>query len=88
MNFRIEFRKTGRTLEWDGSFDNILEFAEEKGIQIDNICRVGVCGTCKTKLLSGEVSMSTEEALTEEDKANRLFLPCVAIPQSDLVIEA
>ncbi len=88
MSFQIEFKKTGRTFEWDGSFDNLLEFAEDKGIEIENICRVGVCGTCKTRLLSGEVSMSTEEGLSEEDKANNLFLPCVAIPLGDLVIDA
>ncbi len=56
MAFQIEFRKTGRSFEWDESFENILEFAEEKGIEIENVCRVGVCGTCKTKLVSGEVS--------------------------------
>lgn len=42
--------------EWDDTLDNLLEFAEEKGIEIENVCRVGVCGTCKTKLVSGEVS--------------------------------
>ncbi len=88
MSFQIEFKKTGRTLEWDKTFENLLDFAEDKGIEIENVCRVGVCGTCKIKLFSGEVSMSTEEGLGEEDKANHLFLPCVSIPLSDLVIDA
>ncbi len=88
MSFQIEFKKTGRTFEWDETFENLLEFAEERGIEIENVCRVGVCGTCKTKLFSGQISMSTEEGLSEEDKANNLFLPCVAMPLSDLVIDA
>jgi len=88
MSFQIEFKKTGRTFEWDGTFENLLEFAEEKGIEIENVCRVGVCGTCKIRLFSGEVSMSTDEGLSEEDKVNSLFLPCVAIPLSNLVIDA
>ncbi len=88
MSLRVEFKKTGRTFEWEESFDNLLDFAEDKGIPIENVCRVGICGTCKTRLLSGEVSMSTEEGLSEEDKASNRFLPCVAVPLSDLVVDA
>ncbi len=87
MTFKIEFHKAGQIMEWDGSAENILDFAEEKGIQIESSCRIGVCGTCKLKLISGEVSMTTEDGLTEEDKRNHFFLPCVAIPESDLIID-
>ncbi|MCX5906088.1 MAG: 2Fe-2S iron-sulfur cluster binding domain-containing protein [Deltaproteobacteria bacterium] len=87
MPFKIEFKKTGKTFEWDTRFGNILEFAEAKGIQIDNACRVGVCGTCKVKLLSGKVAMDTEDGLQEEDRAENMILPCVAVPETDIVIE-
>ena len=87
MSFKIEFRRAGQVFEWDDSAESILDFAEENGVEIENSCRVGVCGTCKLKLISGEVSMSTDDGLTEEDKRNRYFLPCVAIPESDLVID-
>ncbi len=87
MSFKIEFRRAGQVFEWDDSAESILDFAEENGVEIENSCRVGVCGTCKLKLISGEVSMSTDDGLTQEDKRNRSFLPCVAIPESDLVID-
>ena len=88
MAFQVEFKKAGRSFEWNETFENLLGFAEGKGIEIENVCRVGVCGTCKTRIFSGEVAMDTEEGLSTEDKANNLFLPCVAIPLSNLVIEA
>ncbi len=40
------------------------------------------------KLLSGSVTMETEDGLEDGDQANRMILPCVAVPESDLVIDA
>ncbi|NWF56595.1 MAG: 2Fe-2S iron-sulfur cluster binding domain-containing protein [Syntrophaceae bacterium] len=88
MAFNIEFRKSGKTLEWEGSSGNLLDFAEENGIHMESGCRIGTCGSCKVKLISGTVTMETEEGLEDADKANGMILPCVAVPESDLVIEA
>lgn len=88
MGFQIEFRKSGKIFQWEENFQNLLEFAESKGIQIDSTCRIGVCGTCKVKLLSGKVFMETEDGLSEEEKKEGMILPCVAAPTADLVIEA
>jgi len=85
---KIQFQKSGKTLEWDDRFENILDLAEANGIQLENACRVGVCGTCKVKLLSGEVYMETEDGLQDEDRNQNMILPCVAIPKTDLVIDA
>jgi ferredoxin len=88
MAFKIEFRKSGKTLEWESSSGNLLDFAEENGIQMESGCRIGTCGSCKVKLISGTVTMETEEGLEDADKANGMILPCVAVPESDLIIEA
>jgi ferredoxin len=88
MAFKIQFIRSGKTLEWDGKAGNLLDFAEENGIQMESGCRMGVCGSCKVKLLSGTVAMEMEDGLEDADKANRMILPCVAVPESDLVIEA
>ena len=88
MAFKIEFKKSGKTFEWDSSLGNILDFAEARGIQIESGCRMGVCGTFQVKLLSGTAVMETEDGLNDEDKANNMILPCVATPETDLVIDA
>ena len=85
---KVQFLKSGKTLEWDGTFENLLDLAEANGIEIENVCRIGVCGTCKVKLISGKVVMEMEEGLNDEDRQQNMILACVAVPETDLVIEA
>lgn len=87
MSFKIEFQRSGKTIEWDDSAGNILELAEENGIEIESACREGYCGTCKVKLISGQVEMESTEGL-EEDEEGYMILPCVAVPITDIVIDA
>jgi ferredoxin len=84
----VEFKKSGKTLEWESSSGNLLDFAEGNGIPMESGCRIGTCGSCKVRLISGTVTMETEDGLEDADKANRMILPCVAVPESDLVIKA
>jgi len=66
----------------------VLEVAESNGVSIDYACRLGVCGTCKTKLLEGQVTMEVEDALTPEDKSQNIILACQAKSVGNLVVEA
>ena len=88
MPFQIEFKKTGKTFPWDGSSANILDFAEAKGIPMESGCRAGICGACKVKLISGKVNMEVEDGLDDQDREANMILPCVAAPESDVVIDA
>lgn len=56
----------------------VLEASEEVGVNIDYSCRVGTCGICVTKLLSGKVTMEVDDALTADDKAQNMILACQA----------
>lgn len=88
MSYQVEFRKSGKTLEWNDHFISILEFAEGNGLKPDHQCRMGNCGTCKTRLLSGEVHMVNKRGLEEWDIAKGYILICVAVPKSDIVLDA
>ncbi|MCU0506802.1 MAG: FAD-binding oxidoreductase [Anaerolineae bacterium] len=66
----------------------VLEAAEAVGVVIDYACRAGVCGVCKVKLLTGEVSMNVQDALSDEDRAQGLVLACQAIASSDIAVDA
>ena len=88
MSLKVEFKKSEKTVEWEERFESILELAEENGIEIESACRQGFCGTCKTKLLSGEVHMEVTDGLEDEDEKQNMILPCVAIPTTDIVIDA
>jgi len=67
----------------------VLEAAMKADLVIPYGCRNGACGTCKGKILAGEVDYGAHQAstLTDEEKSRGLALFCVARPKSDLVIE-
>jgi ferredoxin-NADP reductase len=66
----------------------ILDAADEAGIFIDNACRSGTCASCRIKLLSGNVSMAVEDALTGQDKAEGYILACQAKIRGDVTVDA
>jgi ferredoxin-NADP reductase len=66
----------------------LLEVAEDAGVNIDYSCRVGTCGTCKTKLLSGNVTMEVDEGLEPGEKEQGWVLACQAKATADIAVEA
>lgn len=66
----------------------ILDVADEIGVEIDNSCRSGICGLCKVKLVSGQVTMDVEDSLTPEDKAANIILACQAKSTGNVAVEA
>jgi Na+-transporting NADH:ubiquinone oxidoreductase subunit NqrF len=59
------------------SGQTLLEAAEENGVAIAFSCRQGQCGTCKTKLLAGNVRMASEAGLDPDSRAQGFVLTCV-----------
>jgi len=84
-NFQVHFRKSGVTAIWDGSHESILELAEAHGVDIPFSCRCGLDNVCESGLIRGEVSYPSEP-LADVEEGN--FLPCVAVPESDIEVDA
>ena len=68
--------------------ETILEAAEALGLSIPSSCRAGVCGTCKTRKVSGNVSMDCDDGLDPEDRSAGFILPCTARPLDRVTVEA
>lgn len=70
--------------------DSILDGALRAGINLPYSCRGGACGSCKGRVLQGEVDHhgSPEAALSLAERAEGKALFCTARPLGDLVIEA
>ena len=83
----IVFSTSGREATGCGD-GTILEAAEGLGLPIPSACRVGVCGTCKTRKLSGTVRMDCEDGLDAGDRSNGFILACTARPLDKVTIEA
>ncbi len=81
----IRFLRSGRTLPWDARNETLLDFAERHGVQVESGCRSGSCGTCETKLVSGEVRYANPP---DHTVAPGHCLLCVGMPASALVLEA
>ncbi len=60
---------------------SLLETLEAAGVAADSSCRSGTCGTCKQKLLQGQVRYEgTPAALSDGDRGGGYILPCIAYP--------
>ena len=66
----------------------VLEASEDVGVNIEYSCRVGTCGVCRVKLLSGTVSMEVEDGLEPGDKSNSIILACQAKATGDVAVDA
>jgi NAD(P)H-flavin reductase/ferredoxin len=67
--------------------ESVLDAAQRAGFEIQFSCRKGVCGTCKGKVIEGEVRAFAGDALGAAERAEGQVLLCNARPRSDLIIE-
>ncbi|MBI4192493.1 MAG: CDP-6-deoxy-delta-3,4-glucoseen reductase [Betaproteobacteria bacterium] len=69
--------------------ETILDAALREGYVISYGCRNGACGTCKGKVIEGEVDYGIYQktALAEAEKRLGMALFCQARPRGDIVIE-
>ena len=86
MSFKVTLLPSGREFSVE-SGETVLNAAIRKGIGLPYGCRSGRCGSCIAVLAQGEVDSpdGPPEALAHEPEDR--CLPCMAYPQSDLVLE-
>ncbi|MFO0954136.1 MAG: FAD-binding oxidoreductase, partial [Isosphaeraceae bacterium] len=83
----VTFARSGRSTSVPPG-RTVLDASEELGVEIPSDCRVGVCGTCKTRLISGRVEMDVDAALDPADRAGNFILSCQARCVDEVVVEA
>lgn len=81
----IGFHRSGRTLEWTGQDATLLDFVERHSVMIESGCRSGICGTCETRLISGQVAYANTP---DHDIAPGHCRPCICTPASALELDA
>lgn len=73
----VYFASSAKEARWAPGGGTLLELAESRGLSPDFSCRGGSCGTCKTKLVSGQVHYPNPPA--ELPEAGSVLI-CCAIP--------
>lgn len=68
--------------------ENMLVALERAGIAGPNRCRGGICGWCRSKLLSGKVFIpESTDGRRQADKVYDYIHPCASFALSDVIIE-
>lgn len=76
------------TINWSGqTFQGnnqqiLLEQLEMKGIKVPYSCRAGICGSCRVRILEGEVHALKKGAVSDDGTA----LSCSCVPVGDLSV--
>lgn len=73
----VEFRLTDLS---------ILDAARRSGLDVPYSCKAGVCSTCKGRLLTGQVRMDRNFALTPAEVEAGFVLCCQSHPLTDRVV--
>lgn len=86
--YTISFRPLGESVVCRAD-ETVLASILRSGAKVVFGCRGGGCGTCKMRLISGQVEhgLCSAAVITENDKREGAFLSCQARPLGDLTIE-
>jgi len=93
--FGMSARKQSRTLVVDDGLpmsvapkETILNSALRLNVDFPHSCKVGGCGVCKCRLVSGKVRELTDKSylLTKEEIRQGFILGCQSIPLTDVVV--
>ena len=83
-NIFVSFAQSGKQLLWQPFVDSLLELVESQGISVNSGCRAGSCGSCQTKILSGEV-VYRQPPDYDPEPGNCLL--CVCTPKTSVTLE-
>jgi 3-phenylpropionate/trans-cinnamate dioxygenase ferredoxin reductase subunit len=84
--FSVSFAKTGREIAC-GAAQHVLDAARQAGVRLPASCTQGMCGTCKVRLVSGQVDMKHNGGIRQREIDQGMVLLCCSKPLSDLVID-
>ncbi|GAB3641179.1 2Fe-2S iron-sulfur cluster-binding protein [Spirosoma arcticum] len=68
------------------AYVSILQAALDAGIRLPYSCRGGRCSTCAAHCSAGEVRMTINDVLTDQDRAEGWILTCTGYPATDDVV--
>ncbi|MFL9961814.1 hybrid-cluster NAD(P)-dependent oxidoreductase [Paraburkholderia sediminicola] len=84
--FKVSFVKSHREIEC-ASGQHVLDAAKKAGVRLPASCTQGMCGTCKVKLVSGEVAMKHAGGIRQREIDQGMVLLCCSKPLSDLLVD-
>ena len=80
----IAFARSDLTIRWSSDYGSLLELAESCDVPVRWSCRTGVCHTCETTLIAGDVDYNPDPV---EPAANGSVYICCSQPRDDIVLD-
>jgi ferredoxin-NADP reductase/MOSC domain-containing protein YiiM/ferredoxin len=80
----IAFARSDLTIPWSSDYGTLLELAESCDVPVRWSCRTGVCQTCETTLIAGDVDYSPDPVEPPPDGS---VLICCSRPRDDIVLD-
>jgi len=80
----VSFARSNLQVRWNARFTSLLDFAEACDVPVQWSCRTGVCHTCETGLISGDVTYNPQPL---EPPAQGNALLCCSTPNDDIVFD-
>ena len=84
--YTVTFAKQNRSIECRSDMF-VLDAARRNGVRLPSSCSKGLCGTCKSKLVSGTVDMKHGGGIRQREIDAGMALLCCSRPTSDLVVD-
>jgi ferredoxin-NADP reductase/MOSC domain-containing protein YiiM/ferredoxin len=81
---KIEFARSDLAVPWSDDFASLLELAEACDVPVRWSCRTGVCHSCETTLVAGELAYDPDPV---EPPAEGSALICCSRPSGDVVLD-
>ena len=82
----IQLQKMGQSFSCR-SDQTILQAATAAGFRLPSSCSSGICGTCKTKKISGQVEMKHAGGIRPREIDQGWMLPCCSKPLGDVALD-
>ncbi|QNQ98210.1 hybrid-cluster NAD(P)-dependent oxidoreductase [Pseudomonas oryzihabitans] len=84
--FTVTLARSGKVFSMAGD-QTVLSAARRAGVIVPSSCGQGLCGTCKTALLEGQVEMRHAGGIRQREIDRGLRLLCCSRPTSNLVLD-
>lgn len=81
----IEIQSTGQKISLTRA-ESIIDALARSGIDVSTSCQSGLCGTCKTRYISGDVEHG--DCILSDDEHQEFLTPCIShIKSGTLVLD-
>jgi ferredoxin-NADP reductase/MOSC domain-containing protein YiiM/ferredoxin len=80
----VSFARSDLAIPWSSDYGTLLELAEACDVSVRWSCRTGVCHTCETPLIAGDVDYAPDPV---EPPGDGRVLICCSRPRDDMVLD-